>query len=57
MYVRTEEEYLRLNPIRDVLELPIDDELDINGWDLLFFYKIKPVSLHKHGRRKLQRLS
>lgn len=34
IYVKPEKEYLRLEAIRDVIELPINDELDINGWDL-----------------------
>ena len=34
IYVRPKEEYLRLDEARDVIELPINDELDINGWDL-----------------------
>lgn len=34
IYVRPKEDYLRLNRMRDVIELPISDELDINGWDL-----------------------
>ena len=34
IYVRPKEDYLRLEEVRDVIELPIDDELDINGWDL-----------------------
>ena len=34
IYVRPEKEYLRLEDVRDVIELPINDELDINGWDL-----------------------
>ena len=34
IYIRRLEDYLRLNTIRDVIELPIDDALDINGWDL-----------------------
>ena len=34
IYVRPREEYLRLETVRDVLEYPIDSELDINGWDL-----------------------
>ncbi len=33
-YVRPQEHYLRLEQTRDVIELPIDDVLDINGWDL-----------------------
>ncbi len=35
IYVRPEKDYLRLEAVRDVIELPINDELDINGWDLL----------------------
>lgn len=34
VYIRRLEDYLRLDTIRDVIELPIDDVLDINGWDL-----------------------
>ena len=32
--VRPVQEYLRLDRRRDVIELPINDLLDINGWDL-----------------------
>lgn len=34
VYVRPLEWYLSLNPGRDVIELPIVDELDVAGWDL-----------------------
>lgn len=34
VYVRPLEYYLRLEKKRDVLDYPIDDLLDINGWDL-----------------------
>lgn len=34
VYVRRRDDYLRLNPIHDVLEYPIDALLDLNGWDL-----------------------
>ena len=34
IYVRPENDYLKLEKIRDVIELPINEELDINGWDL-----------------------
>lgn len=34
IYARPTNDYLRLQLIRDVIELPIVDELDINGWDL-----------------------
>ena len=34
IYVRPREDYLRLEKVRDVIELPIEGELDINGWDL-----------------------
>ena len=33
IYVRAKERYLSLERRRDVIELPINDELDINGWD------------------------
>jgi predicted nucleotidyltransferase len=34
LYVRRPEYYLKLEKTRDVIELPINDMLDINGWDL-----------------------
>lgn len=34
IYVRPKKDYLRLEEIRDVIELPINEDLDINGWDL-----------------------
>lgn len=34
IYVRSLEDYLKLDVKKDVIELPIDDVLDINGWDL-----------------------
>ena len=34
IYVRNRDDYLRLEPYRDVIELPIEGDLDINGWDL-----------------------
>lgn len=34
IYVRPRNAYLRLEPMRDVIELPINSILDINGWDL-----------------------
>ncbi len=34
IYTRPVEDYLRLDTVRDVIELPINDVLDINGWDL-----------------------
>ncbi len=34
IYVRPEEDYLRLWPKADVIEWALDDVLDINGWDL-----------------------
>lgn len=34
VYVRPETAYLKLEGIRDVIECPIQDALDINGWDL-----------------------
>lgn len=34
IYKRRPSDYLKLNPDRDVIELPIDDIWDVNGWDL-----------------------
>lgn len=34
IYVRRREDYLRLDPPRDVIEWQLDDVFDINGWDL-----------------------
>lgn len=34
LYVRQKNDYLRLNVPRDVIEQPIVDDLDINGWDI-----------------------
>lgn len=34
IYVRPLNDYLKLEKIRDVIELPINNDLDINGWDL-----------------------
>lgn len=35
VYVRAPEDYLGPWPRRDVLETPLDDVLDVNGWDLV----------------------
>lgn len=47
IYARTREDYLRLDDVRDVIELPINDALDINGWDvrktLCLLYKSNPT--------------
>ena len=34
IYVHRPEEYLRIDPIKDVIEWQLDEVLDINGWDL-----------------------
>lgn len=34
IYTRCLKEYLTIEPARDVVELPIVDELDANGWDI-----------------------
>ena len=34
IYARPKESYSRLDRVRDVIEVPINDELDINGWDV-----------------------
>ena len=47
IYVRQKEDYLRLEKIRDVIEILLDDILDINGWDLQkalrLLYKSNPT--------------
>lgn len=47
IYVRPKEHYLKLEKVRDVIELPINDMLDINGWDinktLRLLYKSNPT--------------
>ena len=47
VYVRQKEEYICLDQRRDVIELPIDDMLDINGWDVKkafrLLYKSNPT--------------
>lgn len=39
VYVRPREKYLGLDDPRDVIERPIEDDLDINGWDLRKFLR------------------
>jgi hypothetical protein len=34
IFVRREDEYLTLFPKRDVIEVPMTGDLDVNGWDL-----------------------
>lgn len=34
IYARPRESYLKLNRARDAIKLPIDDVLDVNGWDV-----------------------
>lgn len=34
IYVHRPEEYLRIDPVKDVIEWQLDEVLDINGWDL-----------------------
>ncbi|MGN0596622.1 MAG: DNA polymerase beta superfamily protein [Ruminiclostridium sp.] len=34
IYKRKPKDYLKLNPQRDVIELPVDEIWDLNGWDL-----------------------
>lgn len=47
IYIRPKNEYLKLNKNRDVIELPINDLLDVNGWDLdktlALLYKSNPT--------------
>ena len=48
IYVQPLSWYLRVSPHRDVIELPISDELDINGWELR-----KALGLLKKGNATL----
>jgi predicted nucleotidyltransferase len=34
LFVRPVEDYLRLTPLRDVVETPLDEVFDVNGWDV-----------------------
>ena len=34
IYLRETKDYLRVSPLRDVIEKPISNDLDISGWDL-----------------------
>ena len=34
IYIRRPQEYLRLEPMRDVLEFPIEEGWDMSGWDM-----------------------
>ena len=34
IYTRNADDYLSLHPVRDVIELPIEGDLDISGWDI-----------------------
>ena len=47
IYAEKPEHYLKLEKTRDVIELPINDALDINGWDLdktlRLLYKSNPT--------------
>lgn len=47
IYKRPRNEYLKLNQPRDVIEIPVDDIWDVNGWDLdktlRLLYKSNPT--------------
>ncbi|MBR3631136.1 MAG: nucleotidyltransferase domain-containing protein [Oscillospiraceae bacterium] len=43
VYLRRTEDYLRLDPVRDVIEWQLDDVFDINGWDVRKYLQL----LHK----------
>lgn len=40
IYTRSLNDYLKINLDDDFLDYPINDELDINGWDLKKFFKL-----------------
>lgn len=47
IYKKPKNKYLQLHPSRDVIELPVDDTWDVNGWDLdktlKLLYKSNPT--------------
>lgn len=47
IYIRNKKDYLKLESVRDVIEIPIDEVLDVNGWDLQktlrLLYKSNPT--------------
>ena len=45
IYIRRMEDYLKLEKVRDVIELPMDDVLDMNGWDLQKTLRLLYLSL------------
>jgi predicted nucleotidyltransferase len=51
LYVRPVDAYLSIVPVRDVIEYPISDALDLNGWDfpkaLSLFRKSNPSILER----------
>ena len=40
VYVRTIDDYLRLEETRDVIEWRLDEKLDVNGWDIVKFLRL-----------------
>lgn len=44
VYVRPIKDYLRLDKVRDVIEWPRIDDLDVNGWDLTKFLTLMRAS-------------
>lgn len=44
VYVRPMRDYLRLDRVRDVIEWPNVDDLDVNGWDLTKFLSLMRAS-------------
>ncbi|HZO87930.1 MAG TPA: nucleotidyltransferase domain-containing protein [Chthonomonadaceae bacterium] len=40
LYMRPLKDYLRIDPPRDVIELPITEALDVNGWDVFKALKL-----------------
>lgn len=61
VYVRRTEEYLHLEPVRDVIEWQLDETLDINGWDLQkalrLLYKSNPTLFEWDGSPIIYRLT
>ena len=52
IYARRMEDYLTIQPGRDVIEWQLDDVLDINGWDItkLFLHLARATQMFSSGQ-------
>ena len=49
VYRRSVRDYMRVSPPREVIEEPIVDNLDVNGWDLLSCPAVSQIQSHIDG--------